>query len=133
MTSMNDLLRAFGRFDVVAGTFYFYSELTVHDGAINGYVKPLFKDLVAYDPQQDRNKSAPKKLYERMVGGVARVLQNRPRAEVATRADVSGHLENPKVSTFEVVVKLIQNAFFKAILPGFDHETSRSRYAAARN
>jgi hypothetical protein len=86
--------------------------------------------VVAYDPQQDKDKSTLRKLYERVVGGVARILQNHPRAEVATRADISGPLDNPKVNTLEVVVKLIQNAFFKAILPGFDHETSRSRYAA---
>jgi hypothetical protein len=32
----------------------------------------------------------------------------------------------------QAIVKLVQNAFFKAILPGFERETSRSgRHAAS--
>jgi hypothetical protein len=92
---------------------------------VTGYVKPLFKDMVVYDPEQDKHKTFARKMYEKVVGGVSRLLQNRPHEEVATRADISGPLENPKVSTLEVIVKLIQNAFFKAILPGFDRESVR--------
>src|SRR6266542_4136801 len=114
MVSMNDLFRAYGKFDVAEGRF-FYSELSIHDGAIEGYVKPFFKD-----------KSFAKKMYERVVGGVSRILQDRPREEVASKTDISGPLENPKVGTVHAIVKLIQNAFFKAILPGFDRETGRS-------
>jgi len=132
MPSMNDLLRAYGKFDVTEGRFFFYSELSVHDGAIEGYVKPFFKDMVVYDPSQDKNKSFMKKMYERVVGGVGRVLENRPREEVATKTDISGPLDNPKVGTMQAIVKLVQNAFFKAILPGFERETSRSgRHAAS--
>ena len=125
MTAMNDMLRAYGKFDVTAGRFFFYSELGVHDGAVTGYVKPFFKDMVVYDPEQDKHKSFARRMYERVVGGVGRILENRPHEEVATRANVSGPLENPKVSTLEVIVKLVENAFFKAILPGFDRETTR--------
>ncbi len=133
MPSMNDLFRAYGKFDVAEGRFFFYSELSVHDGAIQGYVKPFFKDMVVYDPGQDKDKSFAKKMYERVVGGVSKILENRPREEVATKTDISGPLENPKVGTIQAIVKLIQNAFFKAILPGFDRETSRiGRHAAAR-
>jgi hypothetical protein len=131
MPSMYDLFRAYGKFDVAAGRFFFYSELSVHDGAIAGYVKPFFKDMTVYDPRQDKDKTAFRKTYERVVGGVARILENRPHEEVATKADVSGRLDNPKVSTIEVIVKLVQNAFFRAILPGFERETSRlGRHAA---
>ena len=132
MPSMNDLFRAYGKFDVAAGRFFFYSELHVHAGAITGYVKPFFRDMVVYDPHQDNDKTAVRKMYERVVGGVAKILQNRPREEVATKAEVSGRLDNPKVSTIEVIVRLVQNAFFRAILPGFERETSRlARHAAA--
>ena len=133
MPSMNDLFRSYGKFDVAAGRFYFYSELSVHDGAITGYVKPFFKDMTVYDPRQDKDKTAFRKMYERVVGGVARVLENRPLEEVATKADLSGRLDNPKVSTIEVIVKLVENAFFRAILPGFEREAGRAgRRAAAK-
>jgi hypothetical protein len=125
MPSMNDLLRAYGKFDVTAGRFFFYSELSVNDGAIAGYVKPFFKDMIVYDPQQDKDKTAFHKIYERVVGRVAKILENRSREQVATRTQISGRLDNPKVGIVEAIVKVVENAFFKAILPGFDREVGR--------
>jgi Domain of Unknown Function (DUF748) len=120
LASMNDLLRAYGNFDVVAGRFSLYSEASVREREVTGYVKPLFQDMVVYDRRQDRDKGPLRKLYEGVVGGLSRVLRNRPRDEVATRADLSGRLGDPKVSALDAVLGLIQNAFFKAILPGFE-------------
>jgi hypothetical protein len=122
LRTMNDMLRAHGKFDVVAGVFSFYSELAVKNAQIRGWVKPIFKDVQAYDPAQDRDKSAMKKLYEKVVTGVAKVMKNVPRKEVATEIDISGRLDKPQTSTFQAIVNLIQNAFIKAILPGFDRE-----------
>jgi len=50
-------------------------------------------------------------------------LKNPSRGEVATVATISGKLENPKTSTWEAIFGLIQNAFFKSILPGFEKAT----------
>jgi Domain of Unknown Function (DUF748) len=124
MRTMNDLFRAYGNFDVVAGRFSFYTEIKVRQGKIDGYVKPLFRDIKVYDQRQDREKSVFRKLYEGLVGGIAGLLQNRPREEVATQTSISGDIEAPQTSTWETVLRLIQNAFFKAILPGFEREVS---------
>jgi hypothetical protein len=126
LTTMNDMLRAHGKFDVVAGVFSFYSELAVKNGRVRGYVKPLFKDVRAYDEGQDSHKSAARKVYEALVTGVSKIMKNTPRKEVATEVDISGPLQNPEGSTLQAIVKLIQNAFFKAILPGFDRDVPRS-------
>jgi hypothetical protein len=67
-----------------------------------------------------------RKLYEKAISGVSKVMKNVPRKEVATEIDVSGRLDNPQTSTVQAIVKLIQNAFFKAILPGFDREVRQS-------
>jgi hypothetical protein len=122
LTSMNDLLRAYGQFDVVDGLFSLYAELAVKNQTITGYIKPLFRNLDVYDPEQDEHKGLVKKTYERVVGGVGKLLQNRPRDEVATKTEVRGRVDNPKASTIEVLGNLIQNALFKAILPGFENE-----------
>jgi len=134
MTKMNDLLRAYGKFDVVQGNFSFYSEMKVKNGFVNGYVKPLFSDVKAFDPEQDRDKGFAQRLYERVIGGVSKVLKNVPRKEVATKIDISGPLESPQTSTLQAIGRLIQNAFFRAILPGFDRqvrETTPARRASA--
>jgi hypothetical protein len=127
LRTMNDLLRAHGKFDVVAGRFSLYTELHAKNRQIAGYVKPLFQDMQVYDPAQDRDKGALRKAYEAVVGSVSKVLQNRPRDEIATKVDLSGRLDNPNASIIDTVVGLVQNAFFKAILPGFDAEARRGR------
>jgi len=127
MRSMNDLFRAYGNFDVVAGKFSFYSEIKVRQGKIDGYVKPLFRDMDVYDQRQDKEKSLFRKLYEGLVGGIAGLLQNKPREEVATKTPISGDVESPQTSTWETVANLVQNAFFKAILPGFERQVAQGR------
>ena len=127
MRAMNNLLRAYGNFDVTDGLFSVYSELSVKNGEVQGYIKPLFKDMKVYDRRQDKEKSLFHQLYEGLVGGIAKLLQNRPREEVATKVEVSGPVENPKTSTWETVVNLIRNAFFKAILPGFEREVTQPK------
>jgi len=127
MRLMNNLLRAYGNFDVTDGLFSVYSELSVKNGEVQGYIKPLFKDMKVYDRRQDKEKSLFHQLYEGLVGGIAKLLQNRPREEVATKVEVSGPVENPKTSTWETVVNLIRNAFFKAILPGFEREVTQPK------
>jgi hypothetical protein len=125
MRRMNDLLRAYGNFDVVAGNFSMYSEIKMAQGKIDGYVKPLFSDMKVYDRRQDAEKSRFRKLYEGLIGGISELLQNRPRSEVATRVPISGDVEAPQTGTWETIVRLIQNAFFRAILPGFEKEVSQ--------
>jgi hypothetical protein len=127
MQTMNDLLRAHAKFDVVRGFFSVYTEMRVKNGAVRGYVKPLFREMDVYDPQQDREKSLFQKIYEGVVGGVSTLLENVPREEVATKADISGRLDNPQANTWQVLVRLIQNAFFQAIVPGFEGERGRPR------
>ena len=61
------------------------------------------------------------------MGAASKVLKNRTRKEVATRTAINGRLDNPKVSVMQVAVHLVQNAFFKAILPGLERETAEAR------
>jgi hypothetical protein len=132
MTRMNDLLRAYGKFDVVAGSFSFYSELKARDGNLDGYVKPLFKGMKVYDKRQDRDKTLFRKLYEMLVGGVAGLLKNHERKEVATVANVSGRIDGPRTSGWQIALRLIENAFFRSILPGFDRELGHGTAPAGK-
>jgi Domain of Unknown Function (DUF748) len=127
MRRMNDLLRAHAKVDVVSGIFSLFSEVHVHDGRIDGYVKPLFSDLKVYGKDKDADKTFGTKVKEKAVDLAAKILKNHPRKEVATKADISGPLDNPQMSTWQVLVRLVQNAFIRAILPGFEREATQSR------
>jgi hypothetical protein len=122
LASMNDLLRAYANLDVTEGWFSFFSELRVRDGTIDGYVKPLFRDINVYDPRQDRSKNVFRKMYEGLADGVAKLLENKKRDEVVTVAELSGRVDSPEARNLQVVLNLIQNGFFEAILPGFERE-----------
>jgi hypothetical protein len=122
LKALNDLLRAHAKVDVVTGVFSVYSEVRVAGGRIKGYVKPLFRDLDVYDPVQDSEKSLGGKLKEKAADLIGKVLRNQPREEVATVVPIEGAVKDPQASTWETLVGLLQNAFFEAILPGFERE-----------
>ncbi len=122
LQSMNDLFRAYGDFDVKAGTFAFFSEVTVKDGKMDGYLKPFFKDIDVYDPKQDHGKGLFQSVYEALIGGLSEVMENEDRKQVATATDISGPLSDPRTSTWQILVNFVRNAFIKAIVPGLQKE-----------
>ena len=122
LRAMNDILRAHAKVDAASGVLSVYSEINVKNGRVQGYVKPLFKDLDVYDKEQDEDKRLGAKLKEKAADVVAKVFKNRKRDEVATIGKLEGPLQNPKASTWEVLVNLVRNAFFEAILPGFERQ-----------
>jgi hypothetical protein len=123
LTTMNDILRAYGKFDVAGGLFSLYFELHVKNRQVEGYIKPLFRQVKVYDKRTDAERSAFRKLYEKLIGDLSRLLENRtPRREVATKTTIHGDLGGgpTKISTGQALVNFVRNAFFSAILPGFD-------------
>ncbi|ACH37173.1 MAG: hypothetical protein ACD_55C00030G0001 [uncultured bacterium] len=124
LTSLNDLLRSYGDFDVTAGTFSLVTELHVKNERVDGYIKPFFRDMKVYDRRQDKNKGFFKQVKEILIGGIAKILENKQRDQVATKADISGPLKNPQTSTWQIVVQLVRNAFFKAIVPTFERDVT---------
>jgi hypothetical protein len=117
---MNDYLRAQAGIDVTKGWLSVYSELRVNNGRVEGYVKPLFRDMDVYDREQDKEKGPLRQAYEALVGAGSSVLTNIPRDQVATVAELSGPVENPNSSTLDVVLGLLRNAYIKAIRPGLE-------------
>jgi hypothetical protein len=127
MTAMNDVWRAYGKFDVVGGVMSVYTQIRIKNGYINGYVKPLFQDVNVYDPNQDKKKPFFKKLYEGVVEGLSDLFENRREDRVATVVNISGPVGNPNSSIWQILGKLWENAFIKAIFPGFEREITAVR------
>gem|GEM_PF-181772 len=117
---LNKVLEAYGQIHASQGTFAFFSDMTVKNNRIEGYVKPFLKDVQVYDPDKDQNQKPAKKLFEAVINGVLDLFKRTQTGEVATKTDVSGPVEGPHASTWQILQKLVENAFFKAILPGFE-------------
>jgi hypothetical protein len=124
LPSMNDLLRAYGRFDVAAGKMSVYSEITVKDGSLDGYVKPMFADLEVYDYQKDKNTPIMHQAKELAIGAASRLLKSHRTNQVASDIDLSGKLTSPDVDTWQALGQVLRNAFVEAIIPGFDRAVS---------
>jgi hypothetical protein len=120
LTSMNDLLRAFGRFDVAAGQLSVYSQIAIKDGNIDGYVKPMFANLKVYDYQKDKDTSVLHQAKELAIGGASHLFKNHSTEKVAADVDLKGKLTSPDVSTWQALAQVLRNAFIEAIIPGFD-------------
>jgi hypothetical protein len=124
LPSMNDLLRAYGRFDIAAGQFSVFSEIKIRDGDITGYVKPMFSNLQVYNYQKDKGTGVLHQAKELMIGGAAHLFKNHSTEKVASEVDLKGKLTSPDVSTWQAFVQVLHNAFIQAILPGFDRAVS---------
>jgi len=124
LARLSDLVRAYGGFDVRRGEFSVYSELTIKSGVLDGYIKPLFRDVQVGDPDGESPRGIRRGLHEGLVAIAAKILKNRSRDEVATVVHVSGPAERPQISRWATVGRLLQNAFLKPIGPGFEAQRS---------
>jgi hypothetical protein len=129
LTSLNDFLRAYGKFDVESGHVSIYTQMSMKKHYMTGYVKPIFTDIKVYDPKKDAKKPVLHQAYEIVVAGAAKLFKNRSTNEVATKVDISGPVNTPNISIWQAIGQFIQNAFVKAIVPGYDHEVTQAKTA----
>jgi Domain of Unknown Function (DUF748) len=121
LVRLKDLVQAYGGFEIAAGELSVYSELQMRGGALTGYVKPLFRGVqVGTDGEAVVEKGFRQRLYEALVGISAKILKNRLRGEVATVVPIAGRVDRPEVGRWETVSRLLQNAFLKPIVPGYE-------------
>jgi len=121
---MNDLIRAYGNFDVTEGRFSLDSEVAIRDGEINGYIKPFFANVKIYDPKQEANKPFLTKVREGFIAALAWVLKNKPLDEVATTVTLTGKVDSPQYSNWEAFVGMLKNAFITALRHDFENRSS---------
>jgi hypothetical protein len=119
LPDLNHFLKAYAGVDVAAGLFSVYTELTVKNGRIEGYLKPLIRDLKIYDKQKDKDKSFGKRVEMHVLQMLANLFKNHATKDVATVTRISGSTTAPKTNEWEAIRKLIGNGLSKAILPGF--------------
>lgn len=126
LTSLNDLLRAYGRFNVAAGRFSLFSQMAVQNKNLTGYVKPMFSNVEVYSYEKDKKTGVLHQAKEIGIGILSHIFRNQSTQKVATQADLNGKLSQPNVSTWQAVLEVVRNAFIQAILPGFDRASGVS-------
>ena len=124
LSDLNPLLLSLAGADVAQGRLSIYSELAVKNGRIEGYIKPLFRNLKVSEHQKDKGKPFVKRVEMHLLQFLVFVFKNHTTQEVATVIRVSGSTVDPKVDEWEVIRKLIENGFARAVLPGFRDEST---------
>jgi len=119
LTSLNGFFLAHAGVDVAEGLFSVYTEVAVKNRRLEGYLKPLIRNLKVYEKEKDKGKSFGKRVEMHVLQFLASLLKNRTTKEVATVIHLSGATSDPQTSEWQAIRKLIGNGFSRAILPGF--------------
>lgn len=116
LPDLNEELRAYANVDVGSGTFRLAAEMAGKDGGFQGYVKPFFENL-NFNNLEDRKKNVFARLYENVVQGLAWLVKNKSRDQVATRIPFEGRFGDPKYGLWRTIANLFRHGFVRAFDP----------------
>ena len=118
VTKLNALTRAYGAFDFERGWFDLVVELDAREGRVEGYVKPLFRNLAVFSAKRDlAEDDVLHAFWEALVGVATGVLKNQPRDQFGTVVPLRGDVSGPDTNVITVVGNVLHNAFVRAYLP----------------
>jgi hypothetical protein len=123
VTKTNALARAYGDFDFESGWFDLVVELDAKEGYLEGYVKPLFRNLQVVSLRKDiREDNILQLFWETLLGVTSELLENQPRDQFATVIPLTGDLTSPDTDIFAIIGSVLRNAFVRAYLPRLQGE-----------
>ncbi len=114
---LNDFASAYGKFDFNAGHGDVVIEAQAENGRLNGYIKPLLRDVDVFNWQQDveeKDKGFFRSIWEAVVGAGQTVLKNQPKNQFATRVELNGNVHQQDISAFEAFLQILRNGFVQA-------------------
>ena len=119
VTTINEVVLAYGKFDFERGWFDFVLEVDAKEGQLSGYAKTLFRELRVFDLAKDIRHTNPLQfVWQAMVGGTTGLFKNRPRDQFGTLIPFTGDLSgNTSADILATLVNVLRNAFLRAYLP----------------
>lgn len=128
VTKINDFALAYGKFDFKRGWFDLVVEADSKEGQMNGYVKPLFRNLKVLSVSQDiKEDNILQFFWQAVVGFTTNILKNRSRDQFGTlipfTADVS---TSTKTDLLATIGNILRNAFVRAYLPRVENDVANS-------
>jgi len=117
LVDLNDLLRAYAKFDLKRGICSIYSEFAVEDGRYQGYIQPRFQNLDVFAWEKEHGKSFLQVCRHAVIAFLAGAFKNKPRDELALNVPISGTFDDADVDVWSAVGSLLRNAFIRALLP----------------
>ncbi|WP_224997758.1 DUF748 domain-containing protein [Cesiribacter sp. SM1] len=127
LTSINDFIEAYAKFDVERGRLDMYSELKLMNGHIEGYMKPFFEEVKVLNWKEDKKEDGfLRAAWEAIAGLFVEAVENQPRDQVATRIPISGNVNQPDTDISTTVVNVLRHAFIEAFNKGLEGAAASS-------
>ncbi len=123
LPALNDFAKAYGKFDFEKGTLSIFSELSLADSKILGYVKPIVENVRVLDwVKEDENVT--QKLWQGLIGVTMDIFKNHPKKQFATKVPIEGSLANINTPVFPTIINVLKNTFIKAYPKMIDNTVS---------
>jgi hypothetical protein len=117
VTKINDMAMEYGNFDFQRGWFDLVVEADSKEGRLNGYAKPLFRNLKVFSLREDLKGNPFQALWEALVGATTAVLKNQPRDQFGTLVPFTGDVSGTTPNLLATIGNILRNAFVRAYLP----------------
>jgi len=123
LPALNTMFKAYGGFEFEEGKFSLFSEMSLDNSNMFGYIKPILSDMHVVDWEKDQGNYLHK-IWVVLIGAGFDVLKNQKQNQFATDVPIKGNIENIKPDIGTAIVKVFSNAFIKAIEKKFDNTVS---------
>jgi len=113
----NALARAYSGLDFAGGTGDFTMDLKAVDGRLDGYAKPVFKDLKLFSWKKDveQEKKGPiKLLYEVAAQGAVSLLKGPGNDQLVTNVPISGRIGDSEFGKPQAIFNVVRDSFLHA-------------------
>lgn len=111
LPALNDFLEAYVGVDAEQGEFNLYSEVIVDEGKIEGYVKPIIRNLKIINLEEGNVLEVA---WEGIVGLVTEVFENQSKDQFASQVPLQGDLNDLDTGTYPAIWNIFRNAFVEA-------------------
>lgn len=111
LPELNDFLEAYANVNAENGEFNFYTEMRVNDAILEGYVKPIIRDLSVLDLEEGNVLEV---MWEGVVAAVTEIFENQSKDQFATQIPLEGDLNDLDAGIFPAIWNIFRNAFIEA-------------------
>lgn len=118
LARLRDLFKAYSPITIQSGKMDLVTVLDAKDGHVEGYVKPLLRNLDIFTLKDNDH---PLHLIEQAAAaGTVQILKNHSANQFATRIPISGDLDDPDLGILPLLVNILKNGFIRAFQPTYD-------------
>ncbi|MBC7486597.1 MAG: DUF748 domain-containing protein [Cytophagaceae bacterium] len=119
LTSLSEFTKAYAKFDFEKGQLALFSEMALVDGKIDGYVKPILRNVKVLNWAKE-DEPALNKLWQGVIGVTEDVLKNHKKDQFATRVEIHGDLKKMDTDVWGAIISILQNGFIEAFQEKLD-------------